>query len=301
MLPNQMIPPEPPAFGTPSTGPTEFRPHEFFLIRYLPDVVRGEFVNIGVIVREIHPEGQGSVRRAGVRITRDWTRVSCYFPDSDLDFLEGMEEEFQGWLHDVATGEDDPISEFDKKVEQLSLTVQITEPQACLTADLNVQLSLLMRLYVDSVDMPTVPTKSTVLSALRSTLDLTGPWHRTPHGASQQYIGRGDTLIFDYLYRTEVAIQVIQAIAVGDGVEQALALAYRMDKLREGVLRVEGKPLEMTVVVETPPYPVPGGSDAEEGYHFAVSVMKGAGIRVVTTADLQNLAETIRRGSLERK
>ena len=45
------------------------RPCEFFLVRYVPDPVRGEFVNIGVLLRE----AGGSA--AQVRFTRDWTRV----------------------------------------------------------------------------------------------------------------------------------------------------------------------------------------------------------------------------------
>ena len=55
-------------------------PCEFFLIRYVPDPVKGEFTNIGVVLREIAPAGssagtQGSAPR--VRFTRDWARVRC--------------------------------------------------------------------------------------------------------------------------------------------------------------------------------------------------------------------------------
>ena len=51
---------------------------EFSLIRYVPDVVKGEFANIGVILRE---EGG----RAAVRFTRDWSRVRCMDADADTD------------------------------------------------------------------------------------------------------------------------------------------------------------------------------------------------------------------------
>ncbi len=57
-------------------------PCEFFLIRYVPDVVKGEFTNIGVLLREA---GAGADRpeSAVVRFTRDWSRVRCMDADAD--------------------------------------------------------------------------------------------------------------------------------------------------------------------------------------------------------------------------
>ncbi len=49
---------------------------EFFLLRYVPDVVKGEFVNIGVLLRETAGSRQaGRQAWAQVRFTRDWSRV----------------------------------------------------------------------------------------------------------------------------------------------------------------------------------------------------------------------------------
>ena len=42
-------------------------PCEFFLIRYVPDVVKGEFVNIGVLLREA-AAGVGGVAGYGARV-----------------------------------------------------------------------------------------------------------------------------------------------------------------------------------------------------------------------------------------
>ncbi len=45
---------------------------QFSLIRYVPDAVKNEFVNIGVMLREAaRPEA------AQVRFTKDWARVRC--------------------------------------------------------------------------------------------------------------------------------------------------------------------------------------------------------------------------------
>ena len=61
---------------------------EFFLIRYVPDVVKGEFANIGVLLREA-----GRDDRAVVRFTRDWSRVKCMDADADIGLLEALEGE----------------------------------------------------------------------------------------------------------------------------------------------------------------------------------------------------------------
>jgi hypothetical protein len=61
---------------------------EFFLIRYVPDAVRKEFVNIGVLLREA---GGGRGQGPMLRFTRDWARVRCADPDADIEMLEALE------------------------------------------------------------------------------------------------------------------------------------------------------------------------------------------------------------------
>ena len=57
---------------------------EFLLVRYVPDPVKNEFVNIGVLLRETaRPE------RRLVRFTKDWARVRCVDPDADIDDAGG--------------------------------------------------------------------------------------------------------------------------------------------------------------------------------------------------------------------
>ena len=60
---------------------------EFQLIRYVPDPVKNEFVNIGVLLR---PADGG---QSGLRFTRDWARVQCLDPDADTEMLEALESE----------------------------------------------------------------------------------------------------------------------------------------------------------------------------------------------------------------
>ncbi len=72
---------------------------EFFLIRYVPDVVKGEFTNIGVLLREA-----GRDDSAVVRFTRDWSRVRCMDADADIGLLEALEGEIAERLRLGAAG-----------------------------------------------------------------------------------------------------------------------------------------------------------------------------------------------------
>ena len=57
---------------------------EFNLVRYVVDRVSGEFVTIGVLLREHANEG-GPI---AVRFTKDWRRLRCMDPEVDIASLE---------------------------------------------------------------------------------------------------------------------------------------------------------------------------------------------------------------------
>ena len=72
---------------------------EFFLLRYVPDAVKDEFVNIGVVMVEPGANGGGF---AEVRFTRDWRRVRCLDPQADVEMLAALERDIRGQLADDA-------------------------------------------------------------------------------------------------------------------------------------------------------------------------------------------------------
>src|SRR5271155_1148862 len=92
---------------------------EFQLIRYVPDPVRNEFVNIGVLLRT--SGGEQSV----LRFTRDWSRVRCLDPDADTEMLEALEIEIGHRLRAQPADHSKPIMALLEG--SLSNGVQITE------------------------------------------------------------------------------------------------------------------------------------------------------------------------------
>jgi hypothetical protein len=88
---------------------------EFLLVRYVPDPVKNEFVNIGVLLREAErPEA------ALVRFTKDWARVRCVDADADIAMLEAMETEMRRRL--LETGADGAADEDDRGFVLASVT-----------------------------------------------------------------------------------------------------------------------------------------------------------------------------------
>jgi hypothetical protein len=76
-------------FGYHATG-TIPRQLQFFTLRYTPNLVTGEFINIAVILFDI------SGGFCGVRFLSDWQQVEAFDPDADITMLEALGREIEG-------------------------------------------------------------------------------------------------------------------------------------------------------------------------------------------------------------
>jgi len=267
---------------------------EFQLLRYVPDAVRNEFVHIGVILRE-----QGSPR-AEVRFTRDWRRVRCLDPDADTALLEAMESELRRRLNEEPEGKLMHILS-----EALSLNVQMTEAKAYLAESLPAGIEELMRLYVDPPPrgrQPRLSGRAAIHARMRAEFERAGVWDLLRKRiAASEYTRPGDPLRIDLGYRPDGIIKMFHAVSldagIGAGIESAKVLAFSAPSLRAGVERVEKAGLELTAIVE--PAAKLGATDDDPErlamYRFGVETMEEYAIRVLTTSDLNRVAETARR------
>ena len=264
---------------------------EFSLIRYVPDVVKGEFTNIGVLLRRAGSE------TAEVRFTRDWSRVRCMHPEADVELLESLEAEIAERLLTEAL---QPPGSVPRPVlalleDTLSNSVQVTQMRATLAESLPAEMEQLMRMYVEPLKTSTGRRKPTGRSAIagrmREVFDRAGVWRlMRKRIAAAQYTQAGDPLRIDCGYRPNGIIRMFHAVSLENDVEGAKGMAYSAAALREGVARIEGAELQLTAIIE----PISTVSDAEP-YRFGVSAMEREAIRVLTTADLDRVVETARR------
>ena len=277
-------------------------PCEFFLFRYVPDVVKGEFVNIGVLLREA---AGAETRVPQVRFTRDWSRTRCLHADADVALLEGLEQEIAERLR-VGVSARDPKAVLDTLEDSLSNSVQMTEPRATLAENVATEIEQLMRLYVEPMRVSRGREKSgraRLQAAMRTEFERADVWGlMRKRIAAATYTRIGDPLKIDCGYRadmprtnTEGIVKMFHAVSLAGEVETAKGLAFSAPQLRVGVERVEGARLEMTAVVEPLRTIAAAESEEEERYRFGVEAMERQEIRVVTLSDLARVAVTAQR------
>jgi Protein of unknown function (DUF3037) len=274
-------------------------PCEFFLIRYVPDPIKGEFTNIGVLLREA-----GQAASAQLRFTRDWSRVRCMDADADIGLLEALEGEIATRLKFSAT---DPKPILAMIEDTFSNSVQMTDARACLAESVAAELDLLMKMYVEPLRVKSARRhtgRAAIATAMRTQFERAGVWALMRKKiAASIYTMPGDPMKIDCGYRPNGVIKMFHAVSLEGDVEAAKVLAWSAPRLREGVQRVEGATLELTAVVE----PLRTASNQKvdtdvevdsdehtERYRFGVEAMESQQIRVVTMNDLARAAETAR-------
>jgi hypothetical protein len=265
---------------------------EFQLIRYVPDPVKNEFVNIGVLLRA---EGEPSL----LRFTRDWGRVRCLDPEADTEMLEALEIEIGERLRTQGIHQPKPIMGLLE--ESLSNGVQITESKAHLAESFLAALEELMRRFVDTPARPRTQRRggrSALHGAMRTRFEEAGVWTlMRKQIAAANYTKPGDPLRIDCGYRPNGVVRMFQAISLESDADDAKLLAFSALSLVAGVKRVEKADLELTAIVE-PIREVEGDQPSEERiaqYRFGVEIMEEHTIRVMTSSDLPRIAETARR------
>jgi hypothetical protein len=273
---------------------------EFFLVRYVPDTVKNEFVNIGVVLREA-----GRPETAHVRFTKDWSRVRCVDPEADTGMLEALENEV---LARLRGGEQETASMMKALEDSFSNMLQITEPKACLAQSIAAELDQLSRLYVETRKQREARRQSgrqAIVTGMRKQFEAAGVWNvMRKRIQASMYTQAGDPLRIDCGYRPNGVIRMFHAVSLEGDLEAAKVLAFSAPQMIEGVQRIEKAMLELTAIVE----PLRGllGETAEEvlsngaeqdrldQYRFGVETMERSQIRVMTLADMPRIAERAR-------
>lgn len=257
---------------------------EFLLIRYVPDAVKNEFVNIGVMLRSAPSgrsesksrsksrsgsrsgSGSGSETGSGsamgsaagsamrsviVRFTRDWGRVRCVDADADIGMLEAMEGEMRQQL----TGDSPETVPLLKIIEDsFSHQLQMTAAKPCLAENMAAEMDRLMRLYVEPRRLkarPAVSGRQAIARSMRMRFEHAGVWDLMRHRiAASAYTRPGDPLKLDCGYRPNGVVRMFHAVSLRGDVELAKVLAFSAPALREGVTRVENAELELTAIVD---------------------------------------------------
>ncbi len=130
----------------------DYKHCDFFLLRYVPDVVKQEFINVGVVMLE-----EGDDGFTEVRFTRDWRRVRCLDPEVDIELLQSYEDELRRLLQSRAAeviNYKPPISRrewvLDVMQQSFSGALQVAPLQGVLTDAPQAELGILAHTYLES-------------------------------------------------------------------------------------------------------------------------------------------------------
>ncbi len=263
---------------------------DFVLVRYVPDPVRNEFVNIGVLLR-----GEEGTR---VRFTRDWARVRCMDPAADTAMLEALEAEMQQRLeHGDAVGEKPMRSMLE---DTLSNGLQLSDAKPVLAESMAAELDELMKLYVERPARLVLESKpergrAALARQVRAEFERAGVWPLMQKRiAAAEFTRPGDPLRVDCGYRNGM-VRMFHAVSLEMENDLPKVLAFTVPQLADGLKKAVGLELQFTAVVEPLRDVSDSDDEAAERYGFAVQTMESAGVRVYTPTDLERAAQTARR------
>lgn len=212
------------------------------LLRYSPNLVRDEWVNIGVLLFD---EKTGERRLRMIEEEEEYRRVRRLHPDADEAVLRALRDNLESRFED-AKGANGRTSEksgtewlktLAKWDETLSNAVQLAPQKAVLGSDLDVELE---RIYVDQIAVPrTVAragapgSRSVVRSYCAQVFRQARLWDRLEKSVkAAEYTFPGDPLRLDYSYRRNGTRGFVQALSVSRAPRDAKELAYTAERIQ---------------------------------------------------------------------
>jgi hypothetical protein len=264
---------------------------EFFLLRYVPDAVKDEFVNIGVVMVEpgANVAGANEARFADVRFTKDWRRVRCLDPQADVEMLAALEREIRGQLATTRDGE----TLLRRLEDSFSNVIQLSPAKGCLADDPAREIEAMASMYLEAAKVGgkrEASGRQRILGKMRDAFEQAGVWAlMRKQIAVAQYTHKGDPLKIDCGYRPNGEIKMFQAVSLETDVDAAKVLAFSYPKIAEGVRRVNGASALLTAVVED------DLNRSDEAVLFALATLQQSQIRVAAAGEMAGIAEVARQ------
>jgi hypothetical protein len=258
------------------------QPYAYHVVRYQPNLLRDEWVNIGVLLLD---PSSGRVRQRWLEESADFARLRRMHPAADEDLLLRLPAEF-GRQFTGAGGEAAALLE--KFDQSLSNAVQLSPRKGLLASDLDAELERLFREQVEPLretrrGAGEIRTRSDVRAQaadyFRSEKILRLMQRGVP---AEEFTVPGDPMRIDFSYRRNGTRGFVHAVALGRDPGQAKLLAFTAEAIRG---RLENP--EFLAVTEREPAP---GNVRDA---FVTSVLGDTGIRVLPLAGLRKWAHDV--------
>lgn len=254
----------------------------FFLLRYVPDAVKNEFVNIGLVL--LPPAGS-----AEVRFTHDWSRVRCLDPQAEVEILEALEADLREKLREM-NGDHDFILR--RIQDSFSNALQPTEFQGCLAESPAAEADELARIYLERprrTQPRELSARRAIYQKMQQEFENAGVWPMMRRSVPvSQYTRSGDPLKIDCGYSPNGTVKLFHAVSLAADVDSAKILAFTFPQLREGIRKAEGKQAELTAVVDD-------DLPADDTVSFARETLEQHAIHIASVRELPVIAAVAAR------
>jgi hypothetical protein len=263
---------------------------EFYVLRYVPYVVRAEFINIGVLLLEPRPDGFGF---ADVRMTSDWRRVRCHDPHVDIEVLQAIE----GYMRMQLQNSQDVGPLLFKFEDSFANLIQFSARQVCLAADPALELERLCSLIVDEPQLDALPAvgrpkseHAVIRGQMKDAFTRSGVWDLVMKqiSAARYTKQKGDSLFFDFGYVVGSEVKFFHAVPLITNTTQAVNLAYRFPEVAGCILAETHASAQLTAVV---------ADDLDRtnpDIEFALYKLNEKHVQVATGSDMPSIAERAR-------
>ena len=264
---------------------TELKECSYFLVRYVPDVVKEEFINIGVFLFCPGEQFLDCV------FSDDWRRLKRFHPQADPEFFKLLQADFEDQIRKREKDLEGYIREMQQSFSNL---IQLSPLRTCLTADLGAQLQDLFLRHV-GVRLAG-PTKRD--TRMRIKLQMTDCLRRygvyehglfEKHIPASQWTDAGDPFLFDFGYELPLQagkpngrVKLIHNLSLQRDEELAKALMWTFGRV------LEKERSDLTVGHEDKPDP------NDPRVRFSQRVLQHEHVRLVPVSGFDEYAQSIR-------
>jgi hypothetical protein len=266
---------------------SDLKPCAYHVIRYMPNLVRDEWVNIGVLLFD---PASGRMLRRLVEEPAEMARVRRLHPAADEALLRGLPEELDAQMS--APGRT-PAEHLERLEATLSNAVQFSPRKGLLAEDFEAELD---RLYRDHVEPPRyrreaddLSTRNAIRTRANQVFRSAGIWPRLERRVNvAEFTFDGDPMRVDYAYRRNGTRGFVQALALGRDPGQAKVLAFTAEAIRAKIPKTD-----FLAVTEIEPRP-----KENPRHRFVTGLLEERGVAVVPLARLMEWAQKMRPGLL---
>jgi Protein of unknown function (DUF3037) len=255
------------------------------VLRYTPNLVRDEFVNISVLVFD---PLSGERRLRMIEEEAEYARVRKLHPRADEALLRALRNNLEdrfataselfrgnGAAHEAGNGHADWLKLLGKWDDTLSNALQLAPQKGVAASDLDSETE---RLYADHVAPERAATRvgapgsrATMRWYCGQVLRQARLWERVQKGVrAEEFTFPGDPMRIDYGYRRNGTRGFVQTVSVTRAPGDVKSLAYTVERIRDKV-----KSSEFTAVTDV-------HLIAEDRRHrFVAETLRDAGVEAV--------------------